>query len=47
MGLPARIAPLDGLRGLAVLAVIVYHATLFEPAAGLVGRALLGSARLG
>ncbi|MBK9374126.1 MAG: acyltransferase [Holophagales bacterium] len=47
MGLPARIAPLDGLRGLAVLAVILYHATLFEPAEGFVGRAILGAARLG
>ncbi len=43
----SRIAPLDGLRGLAVLAVILYHATFLEPGTGPVGRALLGATRLG
>jgi peptidoglycan/LPS O-acetylase OafA/YrhL len=47
MAAPARIAPLDGLRGLAVLAVVLFHASVFETAAGPVGTALLSAARLG
>lgn len=44
---PVRIAPLDGLRGIAVLAVIVFHACVFERTDSALGAALLSVARAG
>ena len=42
-----RIAPLDGLRAVAVLMVVVYHATVFERGGGPFSAALLKAARFG
>jgi peptidoglycan/LPS O-acetylase OafA/YrhL len=44
---PSRIAPLDGLRGLAVLAVIVYHGSVLEPPSAGAGAILRATARFG
>lgn len=47
MPAPSRIAPLDGLRGLAVLAVILYHGTVFEPPSAGAGAVFRAVARFG